>query len=159
MKAALLYRMASVLFVLFAAGHTFGFLNFKPPTAEGLAVLDAMNNVHFGPNLSYGSFYVGFGLFVTVYLLFSAFLAWFLARLAGRLPQAIGVLGWAFFAVQLASLVLACVYFAAPQAVFSALVAACLGWAMWRVRGAGAQAVIGGTAQSQDAFAVQRGGA
>jgi len=46
-----------VLFVLFAAGHTFGFLNFKPPTAEGLAVRDAMNNLHFGADLSYGAFY------------------------------------------------------------------------------------------------------
>lgn len=47
MKAIMLYRIASVLLVLFAAGHTFGFLKFKPPTAEGLAVRDAMNNVHF----------------------------------------------------------------------------------------------------------------
>jgi CRISPR/Cas system endoribonuclease Cas6 (RAMP superfamily) len=159
MKATLLYRIASVSFVLFAAGHTFGFLNFKPPTPEGLAVRDAMNNVHFGPNLSYGAFYVGFGLYVTVYLLFSAFLAWHLARLAGRLPQAIGALGWAFFAVQLASLALSCVYFAAPPAVLSALVAACLGWAMWQVRGAEAGSAIRRAAQSQSAFAVQRGGA
>jgi hypothetical protein len=69
MKATLPYRIASVLFVLFAAGHTFGFLNFKPPTAEGLAVRDAMNNVHYGANLSYGGFFVGFGLCVTVYML------------------------------------------------------------------------------------------
>ena len=56
MRATLLYRIASVSFVLFAAGHTFGFLNFKPPTAEGMALRDAMNNVHFGANLSYGPF-------------------------------------------------------------------------------------------------------
>ncbi len=68
MRPALLYRIASVLFVLFALGHTFGFLSFKPPSAEGLAVRDAMNNVHFqigGANLSYGSFYTGFGLYVS----------------------------------------------------------------------------------------------
>jgi len=151
MRATLLYRIASVSFVLFAAGHTFGFLNFKPPTAEGLAVRDAMNNVHFGANLSYGAFYVGFGLYVTLYLLFSAFLAWHLSRLASRLPQAIGALGWVFFAVQLVSIALSCVYIAAPPAVFSALVAACLGWAMWRVR----RAEAGAAAR----FAVQRGGA
>jgi hypothetical protein len=137
MKAAWLYRTASVLFVLFALGHTFGFLNFKPPTAEGLAVRDAMSSVHFqmgGASLSYGNFYVGFGLFVSAYLFFSAYLAWHLARLADRLPQAIGALGWIFFAVQLASLVLCYVYFAAPQAVFSGLVAGCLGGAIWQLR-------------------------
>src|SRR5260370_1038563 len=54
MKATLLYRIASVLFILFAAGHTFGFLSFKPASPEGLAVRDAMNNVHF-QGLSYRS--------------------------------------------------------------------------------------------------------
>jgi hypothetical protein len=140
-----------VLFVLFAAGHTFGFLNFEPPTAEGLAVRDAMNRVHFGANLSYGAFYAGFGLYVTLYLLFSAFLAWHLSRLASRLPQAIGALGWAFFAVQLVSIALSFVYIAAPPALFSALAATCLGWAMWQVRGAEAQARM--------RFAEQRSGA
>lgn len=47
MNATLLYRIASVLLLLFAVGHTIGFLNFKPPTPEGVAVRDAMNNVHF----------------------------------------------------------------------------------------------------------------
>ena len=88
---------------------------------------------------------------MTLYLLFSAFLAWHLSRLASRLPQAIGALGWVFFAVQLVSIALSCVYIAAPPAVFSALVAACLGWAMWGVRGAEAGAAA--------RFAVQRGGA
>jgi hypothetical protein len=93
MKATLLYRIASVLLILFAVGHTIGFLKFKPPTAEGLAVHDAMNKVHFqvrGKNYSYGGFYVGFGLFNSVYLLFSALLAWHLGSLAARNPQAIG---------------------------------------------------------------------
>jgi len=92
MKPAVLYRIASVLFVIFAAGHTFGFLSFKPPTAEGLAVRDAMNSVHFGANMSYGGVYIGFGLYISVYLLFSAYIAWHLGGLAGRLPQAIGAL-------------------------------------------------------------------
>jgi hypothetical protein len=87
MKAAVLYRIASVLLVLFAAGHTVGFLRFNPPSAEGQAVYESMNQVHFqvkGSSFSYGGFYRGFGLFVTVYLLFSAFLAWYLGFLAGQ---------------------------------------------------------------------------
>ena len=78
MKPTLLYRIASILLVLFAAGHTAGFLRFVPPSAEGIAVRDAMHNVRFalhGGSYSYGGFYDGFGLSVSVYLLFSAFLA------------------------------------------------------------------------------------
>ena len=126
MRAAYLYRMAAVLLVLFAAGHTAGFLTFKPPTAEAMAVRDAMMDVHFqvkNSEFSYGGFYRGFGLFVTAYLLFSAFLAGYLAK------HPAPVIGWALCAVQAVSLVLSWVYFAAAPALFSALVVACLGGA------------------------------
>jgi hypothetical protein len=137
MNATLLYRVAAVLYVLFAAGHTYGFLNFRPPTSEGLAVLDAMNQVHFqvrGADLSYGGFYQGFGLSVTAYLLFSAFLAWHLGSLARKHPQSIGLLGWAFFAVALVNTALSCIYFAAVPTILSCLVALCLGGAALMVR-------------------------
>jgi hypothetical protein len=144
MKATVFYRIASVLLVLFAAGHTVGFLRFKSPSPEGRAVWDAMNNVHFqvrGASFSYGGFYIGFGLFVSAYLLFAAFVAWHLGTLAGKNPQAIGALGWVLFAVQLASLVLSWIYFSPPPVVFSALVAACLGWAALLVTRATSQVV------------------
>ena len=83
---------------------------------------------------TYGGFYVGFGLYVSAYLLFSAFLAWHLGGLAAGSPQAIGALGWAFFALQLASLVLSWIYFAAVPTLFSGLVAACVGWAAYLVQ-------------------------
>jgi hypothetical protein len=136
MKATVLYRIACVLLILFAVGHTVGFLTFKAPSPEARAVWDTMNNVHFhvrSGSFSYGDFYIGFGLFVSAYMLFSAFLAWHLGALAGKNPQAIGALGWALFAVQVASLVLSWIYFSAPPVVFSALVAACVGWAAWLV--------------------------
>jgi hypothetical protein len=136
MKATWLYRIAAVLLLLFAAGHTFGFLNFRPPTAEGEAVFESMNAVHFQVKhgtYSYGGWYRGFGLFVSVYLLFSAFLAWHLGGLARKLPQAIGGLGWAFLVTQVVSLVLSWMYFSAIPAAFSALVAVCLGRAAWLV--------------------------
>ncbi|PYQ59589.1 MAG: hypothetical protein DMF58_11085 [Acidobacteria bacterium] len=142
MKASLLFRIASVLLVLFALGHTFGFLHFKPPTPEGLAVRDAMNNVHFrvgGGSFSYGGFYIGFGLFVTAYLLFSAVLAWQISSMTIRAPQAVTSIGWSLFAVQLASLVLSLIYFSLPPAVFSALIAVCLGVGTWMSRGSARQ--------------------
>jgi hypothetical protein len=137
MKATLLYRIAAVVFVLFAVGHTYGFLSLRPPTAEGRAVLESMNTVQFdvgGRHYTYGGFYRGFGLSATVSLLFSAFLAWHLGGLARTAPSAIGALGWAFFAVQLTGVVFSLKYFGPAPAVFSALVAIDLGWAAWLIR-------------------------
>ena len=132
MSATVLYRIASVLLVLFAIGHTVGFVKFKPSTPEGVAVLEAMNNVHFpvkSAQFTYGQFYNGFGFFATAYLLFAAYLAWFLGNLASRNPEAIGSLAWAFVALQVTSMVLSWKYFLAPPVVFSGLLALCTGWA------------------------------
>ncbi|MDQ2843544.1 MAG: hypothetical protein M3Y72_21385, partial [Acidobacteriota bacterium] len=76
----------------------------------------------------------GFGLFVTAFLLFSAFLAWHLGEQARNNPRTIGSLGWAFFALQVASLILSWIYFALGPAIFSALIAGCLGWAAWLLK-------------------------
>jgi hypothetical protein len=87
MNPTLLYRIAAFVLVLFAAGHTLGFLKFKAPTPEGVAVQQAMDNVRFhlgARNYTYGDFYRGFGLFCTAYLLFGAFLAW---HLGGARPR------------------------------------------------------------------------
>jgi hypothetical protein len=136
-KATWLYRIAGGALLLFAAGHTFGFLHFKPPTPEAEAVHNAMIAVRFPvgrSQLSYEGFYVGFGLFVTAYMLFSAFLAWHLGGLARSNPRAIGTLGWVFFGLELVSLVLSAIYFSVVPAAFSAFVAVCLGWAAWAAR-------------------------
>ena len=136
MKGTVLYRIASIVLILFAAGHTFGFFSFKPPTAEGLAVYEAMNKVSFqvnGATFSYGGFYRGFGLSASVNLVFSAFVAWYLGELSRKMPQAIGALGWMFFAVQLAGVALSLMYFSAIPAMFSTVLAICLGWAAWLV--------------------------
>jgi hypothetical protein len=136
MTATLLYRIAAGVLLLFAVGHTLGFLTFRPASAEGLAVYDAMNSVRFefdGAAHSYAGFYTGFGLTVTAYMLFSAFLAWHLGSLAARQPQAIGALAWVFAAVQVACLVLSVLYFFLVPIVFSAVVVACLVGAAWRL--------------------------
>jgi hypothetical protein len=137
MNATVLYRIASIVFVLFAAGHTLGFLRFRPPTPEGVAVRDSMAGVRFavgGRTYTYAGFYKGFGLFVTAYLLFSAFLAWHCGGLARTAPSSLGSLGWVFFAVEVATLMLSAMYFFPVTAVFSAVVALCLGGAAWLAR-------------------------
>ncbi len=137
MSATLLYRVAAVFFVLFALGHTFGFLSFRPPSPEGRAVYESMNNVHFqvgGKSFSYGNWYRGFGLIITVSMLFWAFLSWHLAGLA-KSHGAIGALGWAFFTVQAIGVVISLLYFGLPPTVFSVLVAALTGVAAWLAGG------------------------
>ena len=137
MTATLLYRIAAGLLLLFAIGHTVGFLTFKPPTVEGLAVRDSMDKVQFqapGGKRTYGDFYRGFGLFCTLYLIFLAYLSWHLGGMAQSSPQAIGLLGWAFFALNVVSVVLSWIYFIPPPVIFSALAAICTGWAAWLVK-------------------------
>ena len=78
MKAATLYRIAAALLVLFAAGHTLGFRQGDPAWGAG-AVIGIMQSVHFnaqGFNRSYWDFFSAFGFFFSVFLLFSAVLAW-----------------------------------------------------------------------------------
>lgn len=135
MSTASLYRTAAVVFVLFAAGHTAGFLSFTPPTQEGIAVRDAMSNVHFtvhGSTFSYGGFYRGFGLSATISMLFQAFLAWQLAAAARLAPRVAASITWALAAVQVSGFVLSCLYFAIPPAVFSLALAILLGYAARR---------------------------
>ena len=134
MTATLLYRISAFVLVLFAAGHTLGFMTFKAPTPEGVAVQQSMDNVRFilgGKSLTYGDFYRGMGLFCTAYLLFNAFLAWHLGTMARNAPQAIGALGWVFFALQVISIALSWRYFVLPPTIFSAVLAIMTGWAAW----------------------------
>jgi len=134
MNATLLYRIAAGLLVLFAAGHTFGFLRFTPPDSEALGVREAMDRVHFtvrGADFSYGGFYTGFGLTISCYLLFTAFLAWHLGALARSHAEAIGALGWAFVVLQAAMIVLSWRYFSLAPAALAAIVTVCLALAAW----------------------------
>jgi len=136
-KPTLLYRIAAVLYVLLAAAHTVGFQRFVPPTADGVAVRDAMFNTHFalhGGTFSYGGFYLGFGISVGIYMLFAAFLAWHLGSLAKRDPSAIGALGIVFCAMQVAQLVVCLVYFFTAPIVFESVIALVLALAAWGVR-------------------------
>ena len=87
MKPVVWFRVTAVLFLLFAVGHTFGFLTFRPPSEEGRNVWTAMNNVHISmgsSTYSYGNFYLGFGLTITVIQLFEAWLSWVLGSMARR---------------------------------------------------------------------------
>ena len=129
--------IAAAFMLLFAAGHTFGFLSFHPSTTEGQAAWAAMSSAALDPrqpHATYAGFYVGFGLFVTVFFLFEAWLAFFAARLAAREPGTARTLAVALALAQLACLLLSARYFSAPPVVFSTITLALFAFAAWSLR-------------------------
>ena len=137
MRAAVWFRATGGVLALFAAGHTLGFLKFRPATSGGLEVWDAMNAVHFamGSSLrSYGELYRGFGLFITTFYLFEAWLAWSLGAMSQRSGGEAGRLAWALLALQIVGLGLSLEYFGAGPVSLSVVAIACLAGGLWSLR-------------------------
>jgi len=83
MTASAFIRIAAILLVLFDIGHTLGLRQSDPKWGVD-ALLASMRSIHFdaqGFSRTYWDLFVGAGLFVSVFLLFAAVLAWQLAGL------------------------------------------------------------------------------
>ncbi len=120
------FRVAAGILLLFAIGHTLGFLAFQPATAEGRAVWESMQRVHFSDghgSFSYGDFYIGFGLFISAFLLFAGWLNWILGGMTD-VPQR-RLLGWSLVALELVSAGLSMWYFSWAPATLSVAAAFC----------------------------------
>jgi hypothetical protein len=133
MKASVIYRVASILLLLFAVGHTIGFRKTMPEWGVD-SLLASMRALHFdaqGFDRTYYDFYVGFGLFVSIFLLFTALLAWQLGGMSEQTRAQISGVTWAlaicFFVVTL----LSCRYFFVVPIVFSGLITLCFALAGW----------------------------
>jgi hypothetical protein len=127
-KASILYRIASVLILLFAAGHTFGFRQVNPKWGVD-ALIAAMRSTHLdiqGSDRTYWDFYLGFGFFVSVFLVFAAVLAWQLGGLsAAALAQMRGIV-WSLVICFAAVAILSLRYFFIIPVTFSILIFLCL---------------------------------
>ena len=133
MKARILYRIASVLLLLFAAGHTFGFRQNIPEWGAG-AVLGLMRSVHFdaqGFTRSYWDFFSAFGLFFSVFLLFAAVLAWLLGGFPPETLARVRSIAWALAICFVAITALSFRYAFTIPIVFSTLITVCLTAAAW----------------------------
>jgi hypothetical protein len=133
MKASLFYRIASVLLLLFAIGHTLGFRQNNPEWGAD-AVLGIMRSVHFdalGFNRTYWDFFSAFGLFFSVFLLFAAVLAWQLAGLPAEIFARMRGTAWALAISFAAVTALSLRYAFLIPIVFSALITICLIAAAW----------------------------
>ena len=109
LRAAVLFRMAAVLIGLFAIGHTLGFRQIDPSWGIG-PIITSMTSFRFtaqGFTRTYWDFYVGFWLFVSVFLFLAALMAWRLGGLAEAEASRMRVEAWgltmAFAAVGLLS--------------------------------------------------------
>jgi hypothetical protein len=96
-KPSILYRIASVLLVLFALAHTLGFRQTDPQWGVD-SLVAGMRSIHFdaqGSNRTYWDFFTAFGLFVSVFLLFAAVLAWQLGGLPAEILRQLRGPAWA----------------------------------------------------------------
>src|SRR5271170_8289682 len=123
-----LYRIAAVLLLLFALGHTLGFRQNNPEWAAG-SVIDSMRAVHFdaqGFNRSYWDFFSAFGLFFSVFLAFAAVLAWLLGGLPPETLARVRSIEWALAICFVAVTALSWRYAFTIPIVFATLITACL---------------------------------
>jgi hypothetical protein len=98
MKASVFYRIAAVLLLLLAIGHTLGFRQSDPQWGVD-ALLSSMRSIHFdvqGFNRTYWDLFLAAGFSISVFYLFAAVLAWQLGSLSSDIPARTRGIGWAF---------------------------------------------------------------
>ena len=133
MKASMFYRIAAVLLLLFAVGHTLGFRQSDPKWGVD-ALLGSMRSIHFdvqGFNRTYWDFFVGTGFSAGLFYLFAAILAWQLGGLPAATLALMRGTAWAF-ALCFAAITVVCwrYLFVIPIA-FSFVITLCLTAAAW----------------------------
>lgn len=146
MKARVLYRISSVLILLFDLGHSAGYPWSDPAWGVDTGPMRSSHFVVLGFSRTYWHFYVGFGLTISVFLLLAAILAWQLGGLFMRGTA------WALCFSFAAMTVLNCLYFFTIPIVFSGVITVCLGLAAWLADPVKAQAAaLPGTSGSSRA--------
>jgi hypothetical protein len=133
MKPAIFYRIASVLLLLFAALHTFGFRQVDPQWGVD-SMIGSMRSIHFdimGTNRTYWEFFVGFGLFFSIFLILAAVWAWQLSNLPRQTLALLRGPAWALVICFAAVTIVALLYAFIFPIVFSILILLCLTAAAW----------------------------
>ena len=124
MSSKVLYRVAAVILVLYAAGHTMGFRRVDPAwNADGTVAAMKMTFQVQGQTRSYWDFFTGFGFFCTALLLFAALLAWQLSAPTAEQLRALNVIRWAFAVCFIGLTILTWRYFFPVPVILSALAA------------------------------------
>ncbi len=133
MKASMFYRIAAVLLLLLAVGHTLGFRQSDPKWGVD-ALLGSMRSIHFdvqGFNRMYWDLFVAAGFSVGVFFLFAAILAWQLGRLPAATLALMRGTAWAFALCFAAITVVSWRYLFMIPIAFSIAITLCLIAAAW----------------------------
>ena len=133
MKASAFYRIAAVLLLLFAAGHTLGFRQSDPQWGVD-ALLGSMHSIHFdvqGFHRTYWDLFEAAGFTVGVFYLFAAILAWQLGSLPPSTLARMRGTAWAFAVCFAAIAVVSWRYLFILPIVFSVVITLCLTAAAW----------------------------
>ncbi|MBV8549796.1 MAG: hypothetical protein JOY54_00745 [Acidobacteriaceae bacterium] len=133
MKPSWLYRIASILLILFAVGHTLGFRQVDPNWGID-SLVQSMRSVHFNANGSertYWDFLVGFGLFVTALMVLASLVAWQLGSLPAATLANMRISAWGFVLCFAFVAFLSWRYFFLVPVIFSVAILVCLTLAAW----------------------------
>jgi hypothetical protein len=121
-----LYRIAAILILLFALGHTAGFPWSDPQWGVDTSAMRSSRFDVLGFSRTYWDFYVGFGVTISVFLLLAAMLAWQLGGIPRPTWPLVRATAWVFSLSFVALTVLNWKYFFTIPIVFSGLIAVCL---------------------------------
>jgi hypothetical protein len=129
MKSPIFLRVASIITLLYFAGHTAG-MPWTPAVGPGeVPVLEAMKNHSFvaeGFKRTYWDFYFGFGVIISAYLLVQAIVLWQVASLATTDPLRVRPIVASFFVAFIVNAVLAWQYFFVVPVIMAVAISVCL---------------------------------
>jgi hypothetical protein len=134
MKATVLYKAASIMLVMAAAGNTYSFVRFWHEVGSMDPARFPWAHSHF----TYAQVVLALSLLCSLCILFGAYLAWHLGGLARTTPQAIGALGWFLFAYQLIGVYVSFNVLSGPVRLLTLVLAICTGGAAWLSRSSSA---------------------
>ena len=133
MRPSVFYRIAAVLLLLLAIGHTLGFRQ-TDPTWGVDALLASMRSIHFeiqGFNRTYWDLFVAAGFSVGVFYFFAAILAWQLGGLPVATLAIMRGATWAFVLCFAAITVVCLKYLFAIPIFFLIAITLCLTAGAW----------------------------
>src|ERR1700679_3952966 len=133
MKASPFYRIAAVLLLFFAVGHTLGFRQ-SDPTWGVDTLLGSMKSIHFevqGFSRTYWDLFVAAGFSIGVFYFFAAILAWQLGGLPAETLALMRGTAWAFAGCFAAITVVSWRYLFILPIIFSVVITFCLTVAAW----------------------------
>ena len=133
MRSSLFYRIAAILLLLFAVGHTLGFRQSDPRWGVD-TLLGFMRSIHFevqGFSRTYWDLFVAAGFSTGVFYLFAAVFAWQLGGLPAQTLAVMRVTVWAFALSFAAITVVSWRYLFIVPIAFSMLITVCLTAAAW----------------------------